>query len=195
MDEEQTTLEALRRWGKGWRRQARSLLTALRNEKCTTDNLHRALSGVWGLIYPQDPESWDYPGQVVNHTRVELQHLRMIYNAALAWDDISDETEFDESMLVCFDLTMAIKNYTRLIQPSASNLSRTPVENAISTGSWCVVNVPADDTQWSHLRRYNGCHVFVSRRDDDGLFWANISFGGATNNLQIPGQYLNPVAT
>ncbi len=41
------------------------------------------MNRMWGLLYPNDPNSWDYPGQVLNHIRVELDRQRKA--AEVAW--------------------------------------------------------------------------------------------------------------
>lgn len=39
-------------------------------------NLHDALSHAWSILYPDTPDSWEYPSQVGNHIRVEIERLR-----------------------------------------------------------------------------------------------------------------------
>lgn len=46
------------------------------NQNLAVDNLSDALNLIWGLMYPDDPTGWDYPGQVFNHIRIFIDEVR-----------------------------------------------------------------------------------------------------------------------
>jgi len=46
------------------------------NQNFAVDNLSDALNSIWGLMYPDDPTRWDYPGQVFNHIRIYIEEVR-----------------------------------------------------------------------------------------------------------------------
>lgn len=43
------------------------------NLRDTQEHLVEILGKIWALIYHGDTESWEYPGQILNHIRVELE--------------------------------------------------------------------------------------------------------------------------
>lgn len=43
--------------------------------KDTGDQFDDILNHIWGIVYPGKTD-WDYPGQVYNHVRVEIEHLQ-----------------------------------------------------------------------------------------------------------------------
>lgn len=54
----------------GWKRAAKQY----RDEhKDLGESFEDILNCTWGLLYPDEPTSWEYPGQVFNHIRVELE--------------------------------------------------------------------------------------------------------------------------
>ena len=46
------------------------------NIRDTENHLSEILGEIWALIYHGDTESWEYPGQILNHIRVELEALQ-----------------------------------------------------------------------------------------------------------------------
>jgi hypothetical protein len=63
------------------------LLAELADAKLTVEILSDILNKIWGLLYPEDPTSWEYPGQVLNHIQVEITRYvqaRIERDAALA---------------------------------------------------------------------------------------------------------------
>ena len=41
------------------------------------DSFEEFLNSSWGLLYPNHPTDWEYPGQVLNHIRVELERHKL----------------------------------------------------------------------------------------------------------------------
>ena len=39
--------------------------------------LHNGLNNAWAVLYPDNPDGWEYAGQVGNHIRVEVERLRV----------------------------------------------------------------------------------------------------------------------
>jgi hypothetical protein len=52
-----------------------ALVAEVRQRRDTEEHLGDILNQLWGLLYPNSPASWEYPGQVLNHIRVELERL------------------------------------------------------------------------------------------------------------------------
>lgn len=50
-----------------------TLRTQAENEKLERNENYNAL---WSLLYPRRPDSWEYPGQIVNHLQVEVDRIR-----------------------------------------------------------------------------------------------------------------------
>lgn len=40
------------------------------------NSVEEFMNSIWALVYPDDPTGWDYPGQIINHARQEIQDLR-----------------------------------------------------------------------------------------------------------------------
>lgn len=47
--------------------------TDIKSANNVINSLVDILNETWGLLYPEDKTSWGYPGQVLNHIRVELE--------------------------------------------------------------------------------------------------------------------------
>lgn len=96
-----------------WKEAARALSKRYRREKERLEDMAAQFDDIlnllWGLLYPEDPEGWEYPGMVYRHIKVDIERFQEA-KKVLAEIVAKSELEYDSATDLIIDLGDLARN-------------------------------------------------------------------------------------
>lgn len=90
--------------GDTYRKRALALVSRLLVLKPTHreqgEDFNDIMGKIWGAMYPDDPNSWQYPGQVFRHVDAVVRELAAEHDAASLWEDRCDSLGLEREALL-----------------------------------------------------------------------------------------------
>lgn len=75
MRDRQLAIQAIWELRHSNRAAAKAIINLIRESEYDDKKVNGYYDNIWGAIYPDDPQGWEYPGQIVRHVRCVVDEL------------------------------------------------------------------------------------------------------------------------